>query len=157
MSTKCQQGDDIVTTVQDYARLYNVSARTVYRWIDEGKVRAQKHLGKLVIIDDNETDFDDIVTNASKYHDNPQELIQKLYDEIEYLRQELTQANQTITEAQQRYDDAQQRHDTIVMQLSKQLEKQTFLLEDMRNRSVWQRFKSALGFGQRASPEQVSR
>lgn len=50
-----------------------------------------------------------------------------------------------------------ERSDTIIMKLTMQLEKQTLMLEDMRNRSLWRRFKGALGFGnQRVSGAEYS-
>jgi len=64
--------------------------------------------------------------------------------------QELTQASETISETQKRYDEAQERHNEaqqqsnmIIMQLTKQLEKQTLLLEDIKDRSIWRRVKTA--------------
>jgi hypothetical protein len=34
----------------------------------------------------------------------------------------------------------------IIMQLTKQLEQQTLLIEDLRHRSLWSKVKTALGF-----------
>jgi len=42
------------------------------------------------------------------------------------------------------------------MQLTKQLEKQTLMLEDMRNRSLWFRLKAALGFSKKFYSEELS-
>jgi len=94
------------------------------------------------------------ISNVMKSDDTDKDkLIEQLQSEDEYLRQELSKANQTITEdrqalseMQQRHDEAQRQSNMIVMQLTKQLEQQTLLLEDMRGKSLWKRFKAALGF-----------
>jgi len=39
--------------------------------------------------------------------------------------------------------------------LNRQLEQKELMLEDMRNRSVWKRIKTAFGFGLRAKQEQA--
>jgi hypothetical protein len=64
--------------------------------------------------------------------------------EIDYLREENKQLIQELSESRQREDDARQRSDTIILQLSRQFEEQTKLLEDMRNRSFLRRLKMAL-------------
>ena len=116
-------------TVQEYAHKHNISERTVYRMLERGEISGQKVKGKWTVVDNtNEID---------KLFDTNEQLVRQLrekQEDIEYLRSELSQANQTIA-------DMQQRHDTIVMSLTKQLENQTLMLEDMRNRSLWRRVK----------------
>lgn len=58
------------------------------------------------------------------------------------LEKELETKNQQLKQAH----EAQQQSNMIIMQLTKQLEQQTLMLEDMRNRSLWTRVKAALGF-----------
>jgi len=58
------------------------------------------------------------------------------------LEKELELKNQQI----EQYAEAQQQSNMIIMQLTKQLEQQTLMLEDMRHKSLWQRVKAALGF-----------
>jgi hypothetical protein len=70
------------------------------------------------------------------------ERIEQQQTEIEYLRQELTEARQITKQMQEDAASSQQRSDTIIMQLTRQLEKQTLMLEDMRNRSLWHRIKT---------------
>jgi hypothetical protein len=43
---------------------------------------------------------------------------------------------------QEERQKAQERSDTIIMQLTKQLEQQTLMLQDMRHRSIWRRLKA---------------
>jgi len=133
--------------VSTYARKNNITPRTVYRWIKEGRIKAEKHFDRWMVVTDETsngmkkadgdisqgmTSDDPIVT----YDTDKDILIAKLQEEVDYLRQELTQANQ-------RYNEAHQRHDMIVAQLTQQNQ---LLLEDMRHRSLWQRFKASLGF-----------
>lgn len=116
-------------TVQEYAHQHNISERTVYRMIERGEIGGHKVNGKWTLANNtNEID---------KLFDANEQIVRQLeakQDDIEYLRAELSQANQTISEMQQR-------HDTIIMQLTKQLEQQTLMLEDMRHRSLWRRLK----------------
>jgi len=146
-------------TVQEYAHQHNVSDRTVYRWIEEGKLKAEKHQGTwIIIVDDTGNHTEHFGNHGNESNQTDQLLrqqIEQLQSENEYLRQELSQARTMLTEDRQRAEEDRQRSDTIIMQLTKQLEKQTFLLEDLRHRSLWRRVKTALGFGQRTKQEQV--
>lgn len=131
-------------SVREYAIEQNVSERTVYDWIQKGKIKAEKVDGKLHIISEN---------SQQNFGDNSQsQVIEMLKSENEYLRQELSKANETIA-------DMQNRHDTIVLSLSNQLSEEKKRLEDktsqltekkklieeMRNRTFWRRIKMALG------------
>jgi excisionase family DNA binding protein len=118
-------------TVQDFVQQYGVSRRTVYRWIESGKIRATKIDDKWDIDDDIDID----VTYGAEYADTNkllQQQIEQLQGENQYLRNKLDQAQEDRLRA-----------DTIIMQLTKQFEQQTLLLEDMRNRSLWRRLKMA--------------
>ena len=115
-------------TVQEYSDKHGISPRTVYRWIEEGQVKAKK-VGNMWQVISPDKDF------ACQL----EQTIERQEKEIDYLRIELSQANQTISEMQQR-------HDMIVMSFTKQLEQQTLLIEDMRQRSLWTRVKTVLGF-----------
>ena len=144
-------------TVKEFMQKYEVSKRTVYRWIEDEKLSAGKSHGQWVIDDDkeprNDIGNDKIDDKSDKKYDNDdigdvterQEilLIQEMRDEIEYLRKELTQAHEALTLSNQTIAEMQQRHDIIVLQLTTQNQQ---LLEDTRNRSVWTRVKIALGF-----------
>ena len=139
------KGDEIVTTVKEYAQENNVTTRTVYRWIDEGKIQAEKVDGKLVIIGD--------ISTTPNITEEKEKLMEQLRNENEYLRKELSQTNKSLADANQRYDEAQERQtnaqqqsNMIIMQLTKQLENQNRMLEDMRNRSLWRRVKAAFSF-----------
>ena len=80
------------------------------------------------------------------------EIVEK---ENSYLKERLSQAevarqrnDAIIQQMQHDSAEAQQRSDTIILQLTRQFEQQTLLLEDMRNRSFWRRIKVALiGWG----------
>jgi len=122
-------------TVNEFMKKHGVSRRTVYNWIKSDEIEAKKERGKWHISDDTDVPLDD--TDAKQ--DGKDELIEQLRSENEYLREELSQTNGTIA-------DMQQRHDTIVMSLSNQVDRQQKMLEDMRNRSLWFRVRTALGF-----------
>ena len=122
-------------TIQEYAQIKGVSDRTVYRWIKSGDIIVQEIDGRSHIKVD--YDSDDTVDNKSD-SENKMSEIQYLKDTIEYLQTQLSQALQTIDKMQ----EDRQRSDTIIMQLTRQLEQQTLMLEDTRNRSIWRRIKA---------------
>jgi predicted site-specific integrase-resolvase len=121
-------------TIQEYAQIKGVTDRTVYRWIKSGDIEVQDINGRLHIKVDYDSD-DTIDTNSD--NENQMSEIQYLKGNIEYLQNQLSQALQTIDKMQ----EDRQRSDTIIMQLTKQLEQQTLMLEDMRHRSIWRRIK----------------
>ncbi len=120
-------------TVQEFAQKHGVSQRTVYRWIESGKVHGIK-IDDTWKIDDNVD-----MTNDMNIVSVLRQQIEQLQSENEYLRNKLDQSQDEAHEDRLRTD-------TIIMQLTKQLEQQTLLIEDMRHRSLWTRVKTALGF-----------
>jgi acid phosphatase class B len=110
-------------TIQEYAQIKGVTDRTVYRWIKSGDIEVQDINGRLHIKVDYDSD-DTIDTNSD--NENQMSEIQYLKGNIEYLQNQLSQALQTIDKMQ----EDRQRSDTIIMQLTKQLEQQTLMLED---------------------------
>ena len=129
-------------SVPEYARQMGVNASTIYRWIRQEKIDTEKIDGVLhVILNSEEIDLQ----NA-----NSQEaIIAQMRSEIEYLREENRQLRDELSESRQRSD-------TIILQLTRQFEAQTKLIEDMRgkfdtatpadHRSLWARVKTAFGF-----------
>lgn len=114
-----------------------VHERTVYRWIRQEKVKAEKVDGCWQI----ELDDKGFDNNPDTYQDKDMTTAKlkaendRLLEEVNYLRKQLDDVK-----------EERERSDTIVMQLSRQIEKQTLMLEDLRNRSVWTKVKTALGF-----------
>ena len=120
--------------VSEYAQTKGVHKKTIYRWIKNGDINAKEIDGVMHVDIDNERDVDD-ETNATDAT-----LVQQnsyLQETIDNLQTQLAQAHEIIREMQQ----DRQRSDTIILQLTKQLENQTLMLEDMRNRSLWHRVK----------------
>jgi len=140
-----RKNEENMKTVSEFARQHNVTNRAVYNWIEQGKIQAKKVEGKLRIFEENANEKVKFFEENVNSNENDK-LAENLESEIDYLRKELTQAHETLAEANQTIADMQKRHDTIVMQLTKQLEQQTLMLEDMRHRSLWRKVKSALGF-----------
>ena len=111
-------------TVKEYAEQKDVTTRTVYRWSQKGDIEVKEINGVLhVKLDENSVDDSDIISTLKSEN-------RHLKDEIEFLRDRLEHAEQE-----------RQRCDMIIMQLTKQLEQKTLMLEDMRNRSLWRRVK----------------
>jgi excisionase family DNA binding protein len=117
-------------TIKEYAQQQGVTERTVYRWVTNNDIEVKKVKGVLHVKIDGESDDKDELIFTLKSESC------HLREQIEYLQRRLEQAQETI-------DTMQQRSDTIIMQLTKQLEQQTLLLEDLRQRSIWQRLKKA--------------
>jgi len=127
-------------TVQDFVQKYKISRRTVYRWIENGKIHATKIDDKWDIADDADIDMANDVDNGDNNYDNDtyeykDQLIEQLRSENEYLRSKLDQSVEDRL-----------RSDTIILSLTRQFEEQTKLIEDMSHRSLWSRVKTAFGF-----------
>ena len=120
--------------VSEYAQIKGIHKKTVYRWIKNGDINAKEIDGVMHVDIDNERDIDDEAnaTDATLVQQNC--YLQKTIDN---LQTQLAQAHEIIREMQQ----DRQRSDTIILQLTRQLENQTLMLEDMRNRSLWCRVK----------------
>lgn len=120
--------------VSEYARAKDIHKKTVYRWIKNGDINAKEIDGVMHVDIDNKRDVNDEAnaTDATLVQQNS--YLQKTIDN---LQNQLAQAHEIIREMQQ----DRQRSDTIILQLTRQLENQTLMLEDMRNRSLWRRVK----------------
>jgi len=125
--------------VSEYAQIKGVDKKTVYRWVQNGGIDVKEINGILHIKLDEEND-DGNGTNATIATLRQQNC--HLQEVIEWLQTQLSQAHQIIEDMQQK----SQMDATIIMQLTKQLEHQQLMLEDMRNKSLWRKVKSALGF-----------
>lgn len=126
--------------VYDYATRMGIGVSTVYRHIKAGKLETETIDGVLYVLADEE-ELNAIETPLDAIAEL-KERIEQQQTEIEYLRKELTEARQITKQMQEDAASSQQRSDTIIMQLTRQLEKQTLMLEDMRNRSLWHRIKT---------------
>lgn len=120
-------------TVSEYAQQEGVTERTAYRWVKNNDIDSKRIKGVLhVKIDKEGNDKDEFILTLKSENSH-------LREQIEYLQQRLEQAQDQVQEDRQRAD-------TIIMQLTKQLEQQTLMLEDMRDRSLWTRLKAAFSF-----------
>jgi predicted DNA-binding protein YlxM (UPF0122 family) len=137
-------------TVSEYASKFKVNESTVRYRIKTGKLQSEMIDGKLHVVFEDEEITSDLQENYIKQ-------IEQLLKQIEYLQEELSQslqreresresADAIIQQIQQDAESAKQRSDTIILQLTRQFEEQTKLLEDMRHRSMWSRVKTAFGF-----------
>ena len=137
-------------TVSEACQALSVSERTLRRHLNDGKYQSKLEEGRrLILIDMPDVDVSDDMHGLLAEKDAR---ISELQTEIEYLRQKLDETEQArqrtdqlIQQMQQDAAEAQQRSDTIILQLTRQFEQQTQLLEDMRQQekgrkhSFWQR------------------
>jgi predicted DNA-binding protein YlxM (UPF0122 family) len=140
-------------TVSEYASKFKVNESTVRYRIKTGKLQSEMIDGKLHVVFEDEEITSDLQENYIKQ-------IEQLLKQIEYLQEELSQslqreresresADAIIQQIQQDAESAKQRSDTIILQLTRQFEEQTKLLEDMRKErasGLWARVKTAFGF-----------
>jgi excisionase family DNA binding protein len=122
-------------TVAEASEIIGISERTVLNWIHEGKLEAKKD-GKAW----------QIYTNLAEFSQNSEknaEIASLLQEQVNNLHQQNAELMQQNSELIRQLAETSERSDTIIMQLSKQLEQQTFLLEDLRQRSLWRRVKMA--------------
>lgn len=139
-------------TVQEYAEKHGLSVKTVYRRIEGGKINAKKVDG-IWIIDEPDmisTEIRHKLDTRETYISQLEQQIAQMQAQIEYLQTELSHSNKTLAEERQRHDEQlaeeRARHDTIVMSLSNQVAFERKKLEDMRNRKLWTRVKTAFSF-----------
>ena len=111
--------------VSEYAKQKGVTTRTVYRWSQKGDIEVEDINGVLHVKLDDESDNDNDIISTLRSENG------HLKSEIEFLRARLEQA-----------EEDRQRSDTIIMQLTRQLEQQTLMLEDMRQQSLWRRIRA---------------
>ncbi len=143
-------------SVPEYATIMKISPPTVYRRIKAGKLETETIDGVLhVIVDESQLNSDEIQQRSGELFSELQNRIEAQQSEIQYLREELSKVNTELSDTRQSHDqiiqqmqqdasESQQRSDTIILQLTRQLETQTLMLEDMRNRSFWRRIKMTL-------------
>lgn len=116
---------------QEYATLMQLNVSTVYRHIKAGKLDVEVDNGTTYIIL-NESQLEKIETQSQPLLLEKCKIIERLESEVQYLRDELSKAYASLQAMQQDAAEAQQRSDTIILQLTRQFEQQTKLLEDMR-------------------------
>lgn len=118
-------------TVLEYAQKIGVAPTTVYRRIERGELQMIVEDGvKKVILNGN--------ADAMRTENNEQ-YVNELKRQVERLETQNTELLNALQQVQQDAAEAKQRSDTIVLQLTRQFDEQTKLLEDMRQRqdSKW--------------------
>ena len=113
-------------TVQEYASQMHIDKSTVYRHIKAGKLQTENVDGTLCVLAD---------SSQFNAETTPLPLIKHLMDENEWLQQRVEALEKELNESRQQFDEARQRSDTIILQLTRQFEQQTLLLEDMRQQN----------------------
>ena len=147
-------------TIPETAEALNISIKTVRRWVDNGKLKAEKVKGKWIVNISNPDDITDVPSDHNGQVDqtdvqsdpsNNQEtqlpdqtaLIEIFRNQIHDLKSEIEQKNKQLD---QRGKEIQELHQIVAMQqksLDKLTEQNQLLLEDTRRKpSLWQRFKA---------------
>lgn len=142
-------------TVAEASRRLNISERSVRTWIAENKLKARKQGRRWLIAEDSiggyggeDAEFSEATADISEDTGGslPQELA-KLKIENQFLRAEIEE----LRKDKQDLQESRTRQDTIIMQLSRNLESQQLLLEDLRrNEPFWRRWFRRRERGDRA-------
>ena len=118
-------------TVSEAAEALEITPRAVRQRIAEDKLKAKKK-GRSWYIKPS----DDLASVVAEDDTEVKgKLISQLQSENQHLREELKEKNRQL-----------EQQNMIIMKMTQQMESQTLMLEDLRNRSLWTRVKTALGF-----------
>ena len=111
-------------TLQEAAALLGKSESTLRRWINSEKLNAYKVDGHYEI-DEEEVNR---LSNDKQFQSN---------DEVLFLREQVTSLTSQLEAAHREANQAAQQQNMIIMQLTRQMEKQTLMLED--HKQPWYR------------------
>jgi transcriptional antiterminator len=130
--------DDWLTLTEAAAKL-GISERTLQRRIADGAFQTKaEHGRKYVLLTD---DSDDTTTDSQINMSDKDLIIEMQRQQIEHLKQLLDDTLQDVRESKERAD-------TIILTLTRRLDEQVKMLEDMRQRqNIWQRVKARIGWG----------
>lgn len=128
-------------TVEEAAQILDVDKSTIYRRVKAGTLSEKRINGiKHVLLEVEKGDLQRFAIPCESLH------YKKLLEEKEALRKTLEKQVEDLKERLLDANDARERSDTIILQLTRQIEKQTLMLEDMRDQSFWKRIKATFGF-----------
>ena len=118
-------------TIQDAMKHFNVSERTIRRWIKQGKVDAEKIGGRYFIdVDLKDSMADDRTPDKAA-------LIGQLQAENAHLRDQLTEKDNQLIRRDEQTDHLQQLLAVSQKSIGQLTEQNQFLLEDTRRRTWW--------------------
>lgn len=109
---------------------FEVSEKTIRRWIKQGKLQAEKVDGRWLI------EIDDRTPGQYDQSDDRTALIKQLQSEVEHLR---LQMKEQLTEKDKQIDHLQQLLAVSSKSIQQLTEQNTRRLEDKRKRSWWKR------------------
>ena len=118
-------------TIQDAMKHFNVSERTIRRWIKQGKVNAEKIGGRYFI----DVDLKDSMTDDRT--PDKAALIGQLQAENAHLRDQLTEKDNQLIRRDEQTDHLQQLLAVSQKSIGQLTEQNQFLLEDTRRRTWW--------------------
>ena len=118
-------------TITEAAQALNVSDKTIRRWIDAGKLSAEKADRKWYVHVDLDVDLDTDPVDAQ--HLKAQ--LERADSEISHLREQLARRDEQIDHFQQIVAMSQKN----IGQLTEQLDDSRQMISEMRSRSWWKR------------------
>ena len=155
--------------INEAAQILEIHPRTLRRHVDNGKRTSRMEDGKrMVLLEEDEVATATATANANDSandsangngtaNDNDHmDVIAEKDKRIEDLQSQVQTLEGALSDLQSRFDflqneasESRTRSDTIILQLTRQFEQQTVMLEDMRNkpsraRELWHRLKVVL-------------
>jgi len=153
------QATDSYYTVAEACEILNICRRTLYSWIDKGRLKTEKQ-GKNRMILLNETsvikadfssssglrkssEYTDAQTAQSEAAETAQidtEAFDLLKSDLEHFKSKTVALEEELAKVRTEKEEASKRHDTIVMQLSGTINDTQFQLQETRTLNFIQRF-----------------
>lgn len=144
--------DEWLTMTEAAAKL-GVSERTVQRRVANGDYKTKtENSRKYVYVGDADVNADTDSTDeqtADSFDDVSDKVIIKMQQEkVEMQKEQIEHLKQLLDDALRDTRESKERSDTIVLSITRQMDEQVKMIEDMRKpRPLWERFKARLGWG----------
>lgn len=123
-------------SISDASNILGVSDKTIRRWIESGKLTAEKNNGRWMVDVDDQDDVQVVYPNIQV------ELIETLKGQVEDLKSEIEQKNQQIERQGEQIDHMTQLLAVSQRSIVQLTEQNQLLLEDNRKKPFWRRWFS---------------
>ena len=138
--------DEWLTMTEAAAKL-GVSERTVQRRVANGDYETKtEHSRKYVRVGDADINADTNSTDeqiADSFDNVSDKVIKMQQEKIEMQKEQIEHLKQLLDDALQDARESKERGDTIVLSLTRQMDEQVKMIEDMRERkNIWQKIKA---------------
>jgi len=123
-------------SISDASNILGVSTKTIRRWIENGKLKAEKENGRWMVDIDDQDDVQVVYPNVQV------ELIETLKQQIEDLKLEIETKNQQIERQGEQIDHMTQLLAVAQKSIQQITEQNQLMLEDKQRKRFWRRWFS---------------